>query len=280
MQTIAVLGAGLLGAGMVENLLAKGHPVRVWNRTAAKLAPLAGKGATVCASAADAVRGAARVHLVLAEDDAVDAVVAALLPGLAAGVPVFDHSTNLPARVAPRFARLRTDGVMYLHCPVFMGPSNARAATGLMLVAGPRADFDAYEPALATMTGKLWYVGERPDLAAVMKLLGNGLLISMTGAAGDALRVAASQGVDAAGVMELLANFNPGGSLGAMVQRVQRSDTADASFTLEMARKDVRLMIEAGGPGLAVLPAVAASMDAAIEAGKSGKDFAVFARGD
>lgn len=278
MQTVAVLGAGLLGSGMVENLLGKGHTVRVWNRTAAKLAPLAGKGATICASAAEAVRGASRVHLVLAEDDAVDTVTDALLPGLAAGTPIFDHSTNLPERVGPRFARLRTAGVVYLHCPVFMGPSNARAATGLMLFAGPRADLEAYEPVLSTMTGKVWFVGERPDLAAVMKLLGNGLLISITAAAGDALRIADAQGVDAAGVLELLANFNPGGSLPAMVQRVQRSDTADASFTLEMARKDVRLMIEAGGPGLAVLPAVAASMDRAIDAGQGGKDFAVFAR--
>ena len=33
MTTIALLGTGLLGAGMVENLLAKGHAVRIWNRT-------------------------------------------------------------------------------------------------------------------------------------------------------------------------------------------------------------------------------------------------------
>jgi len=40
------------------------------------------------------------VHLVLAEDTAVDSVIAALRPGLGAGVPILDHSTNLPARVA------------------------------------------------------------------------------------------------------------------------------------------------------------------------------------
>src|SRR5262245_23983759 len=107
MATIAVLGTGLLGAGMVENLLAKGERVVVWNRTAAKTAPLVAKGAVAAADPAEAVRGADRVHLVLTADDAVDATIAALRPGLAAGVYVIDHSTNLPGRVAERHARLR-----------------------------------------------------------------------------------------------------------------------------------------------------------------------------
>src|SRR5260221_9875147 len=80
MATLAVLGTGLLGSGMVENLLAKGHRVRIWNRSPDKLAPLLAKGAIAAADPAAAARGAERVHLVLAEDAAVDAVVAALRP--------------------------------------------------------------------------------------------------------------------------------------------------------------------------------------------------------
>ena len=89
MATIAVLGTGLLGAAFVENLLSKGHTVRVWNRTRAKLAPLTAKGAIAAEDPADCARGADRVHLVLAEDTAVNAVVEQLLPGLStdAGQP-------------------------------------------------------------------------------------------------------------------------------------------------------------------------------------------------
>lgn len=278
METVAVLGAGLLGSGFVENLLSKGVAVRVWNRTASKLQPLVDKGAVLAASPAEAVTGVSRVHLILAEDAAVDAVVDALRPGLGQGVPLFDHSTNLPDKVAARFARLRAQGVRYLHCPVFMAPSNARSATGLMLVAGPQEDADAYTPVLSTMTGSVWHVGERPELAAIHKLLGNGMLISFSGVMGDALTVAAAQGLGADAVLDLLAHFNPGANLGPITQRVVRSDTASASFTLEMARKDVRLMIETGGPGLTVLPAVAARMDEAIADGLGGKDYAAFAK--
>jgi 3-hydroxyisobutyrate dehydrogenase-like beta-hydroxyacid dehydrogenase len=278
MDTVAVLGAGLLGSGFVENLLSKGMSVRVWNRTASKLAPLVERGAVLAASPADAVAGVSRVHLILAEDTAVDAVVDALRPGLAAGVPIFDHSTNLPDKVAARFARLRADGVRYLHCPVFMAPSNARGATGLMLVAGPAADVAEFMPALSTMTGSVWHVGERPELAAIHKLLGNGMLISFSGVMGDTLAIAAAQGLGPDAVSELLAHFNPGANLGGITQRVVRSDTASASFTLEMARKDVRLMLETGGPGLTVLPGVAARMDEAIAEGMGGKDYAAFAK--
>ena len=66
MATIAVYGAGLLGSGFVENLLAKGERVVVWNRTPAKLAALVAKGAVAAADPAEAARGAERVHLAFA----------------------------------------------------------------------------------------------------------------------------------------------------------------------------------------------------------------------
>ncbi len=279
MSTVAVLGAGLLGTGFIENLLAQGHTVRAWNRSASKLDAVAAKGATVAATAAEAVSGAERVHLVLAEDSAVDSVLAAARPGLRAGVPVFDHSTNRPDKVAERFNRLRAEGVRYLHCPVFMAPSNARSGTGTMLVAGPLADAQEFTPVLSTMTGKVWHCGEQPDRAAVYKLLGNATLIALTGVMGDVLAIGAEAGMDVAAVNELFANFNPGGMLPVIAQRVARSEGAEASFTLQMARKDVRLMIEsARARRLSVLPGVAAAMDIAIDDGKGPKDYAIYAR--
>jgi len=279
MATIAVLGAGLLGSGMVENLLAKGERVVVWNRTASKLAPLVAKGAVAAATPAEAVTGAERVHLVLTADDAVDATIAAFLPGLGQGVPVIDHSTNLPARVAERYPRLRAAGVRYLHAPVFMSPQNARDAQGVMLIAGPTAEAEALTPALAAMTGRVWHVGEQPERAAVHKLVGNGVFVAIAGTMGDLFQVGAAHGMDPTEVLSLFDVFNPGKALPFLGGRVANAGTAPASFELTMARKDVRLMIEAaGGPEkLSVLPGVAAAMDSAIAGGHGAQDFAVFA---
>ncbi len=279
MATIAVLGAGLLGSGVVENLLAKGERVVVWNRTAGKVAPLVAKGAIAAGDPAAAVAGALRVHLVLTADDAVDATIEALRPGLTAGTPILDHSTNLPERVAERYARLRAAGVHYLHAPVFMSPQNARDATGILLIAGPKAEVDALTPALATMSGRVWHVGERPDLAAAHKLFGNGMLLSLAATMGDLFAVGAAQGVAPADVISLFDVFRAGNGLGSIGTRVLNAGTASPGFELTMARKDVGLMIEAaGGPEhLVVLPGIAAAMDAAVAEGLGEKDFAIFA---
>lgn len=280
MGTVAVLGTGLLGGGMVGNLLRKGQAVRVWNRTASKTGPLVAAGAVAGTDPADAVRGAERVHLVLTADAAVDETIAALRPGLGAGVPILDHSTNAPAAVAARYPRLRAEGVAYLHAPVFMSPANARDGTGLMLIGGPAAEVEALTPALATMTGRVWNVGARPDLAAVYKLCGNGVLVGLSGILGDVLAIGAANGLSAEDTLALFGVFNPGAALPAIGARVAHAGTRPASFELAMARKDVGLMLEAaGGPDrLVALPGLARAMDAAIAAGHGGEDFAIFAK--
>lgn len=279
MTKVAVLGTGLLGSGMVENLLAKGHEVRVWNRSPAKTAPLAAKGAVVGETPAATVQGCARVHLVLAEDDAVDAVLAALRAGLGKGVPVLDHSTNLPARVAARCTAMTAAGVRYVHAPVFMSPQNAREASGLMLIAGPAAHVEPLLASLGEMTGKVWHCGERVDLAAFHKLAGNGLLMALTGAMGDLLAMGQATGLSPRDVLALFDVFKPGGAIPFFGQRVASAGDGPASFELTMARKDVRLMLETAGTiPLTVLPAIAKAMDTGLAKGLGAQDYAVFAK--
>jgi 3-hydroxyisobutyrate dehydrogenase len=276
MATIAVLGMGLLGSGFAENLLTRGHSVRVWNRTASKCAPLVALGAVAASSPADAVRGAERVHLVLAEDTAVDAVIDALRPALSDGAPIVDHSTNLPAGVDARVARLAGSGVRYLHAPVFMGPQHSKTATGLMLASGDPALIAGLKPALETMTGRVLVLGPEPSRAAATKLVGNGVLIMLTSMMGDAFAVARGAGLSADDVLSLLAVFQP--TPAGMGKRVLDAGKGPVGFELSMARKDVRLMIETAPTGsLTVLPAVAACMDRALAEGRAADDFAVFA---
>lgn len=280
MTTIALLGTGLLGSGMVENLLAKGHTVRVWNRSADKLAPLVKKGAIAAKDPADAVRGCSHVHLVLAEDAAVDAVVAALRPGLGAKVPVIDHSTNLPAKVAARFAALLKQGVRYVSAPVFMSPTNAREGSGMMVMSGPQQDHSELQAHLSAMTGKLWYAGDRIDLAAVFKLAGNSMYFALTGAISDVLQIGRGNDVPPETMVSLFDEWKIGGAIPFIAQRLLKAGEGPASFELSMARKDARLMQEAAGKmALMVLPGVASAMDRAITAGHGKADFAAFVKG-
>jgi 3-hydroxyisobutyrate dehydrogenase len=132
---------------------------------------LESEGATAFDEPAAAARGAARIHLTLSDDSAVDDVLERARPGFAPDVVIVDHTTTSPSGTAARAQRWADRGVAFQHAPVFMAPQNALESTGVMLASGDRARFDALQPELGKMTGKLVYVGPRPERAAGFKLL-------------------------------------------------------------------------------------------------------------
>lgn len=276
---VAFLGTGLLGSGFVEAATGRGEQVVVWNRTASKAKALERFGARAAATPADAVRGCTRVHLVLKDDPVVDEVIAALRPGLEPDAIIMDHTTTLPAATAERAARLAGDGVRYLHCPVFIGPSAARAGTGTIMVAGPRALFDAVRVGLEAMASRVDYVGERPDLAAVRKLCGNAFIIGLTALVADALAVARAAKLPAQDALDVLNQFDPSATLRGR-GRAMAAGNFTPSFELVMARKDVGLMLQtAGDEPLAALPGIAKRMDALIARGRGELDMSVMGEG-
>jgi 3-hydroxyisobutyrate dehydrogenase len=276
---IAVLGTGLLGSGFTRAFRTRGETVHVWNRTLARAKFLAADGAIVFEHAADAVRGAERVHLLLSDDDAVDAVLTAARP--AAGTWVFDHSTTSTAGVRDRTQRYRAAGVRYQHAPVFMGPQNAAESTGLMLISGDRETVEPAKPLLSPMTGKLVDLGDRVDAAAAFKLMGNLFLMALTAGCADMLALAKALNVPATEAATLFDHFNPGTTIGARVKRMTDAQFAQPSWELAMARKDARLMqaeADAAHVALALLPAIAARMDAVIAEGHGHHDWTVIAK--
>lgn len=275
MAHIAFLGTGLLGGAFAEAAAKRGDAVTAWNRSADKVAALAPFGVKAAATPAEAVRGAARIHIVLKDDAVVDAVIAEALKGLTSDAIIVDHTTTLPGLTAARAERLAAQGIAYLHCPVFMGPAAARAAQGSMMVAGPKALFDRVQTALAAMTTRLEFMGERSDLAAVNKLFGNAMIIGVSAVMADILTMAQANEVDAQDAIKLLGMLDLNGMVAGRGVNMAKGNFA-ASFELDMARKDVRLMLEtAGDRPLAALPAIAARMDQLIAAGHGAKDASV-----
>src|ERR1035437_6820183 len=152
MSTIDFLGTGLLGGAFAEAAAKRGDTVTEWNRSPDKVRALKQFGVTAAATPAEAVRGAARVHLTLKDDAVVEEVLAAARGGLAPDAVIIDHSTTLPTLTTARAARLKAEGVKYLHCPVLMGPAAARKAQGSMMVAGATVLIDAVRAHLAIIS--------------------------------------------------------------------------------------------------------------------------------
>lgn len=277
MANIAFLGTGLLGSAFAEASAKRGDTVTAWNRSPDKVAALAPFGVRAAKTPAEAVHGVSRVHFILKDDAVVDEVIAAARSGLSADTILLDHSTTLPTLTAERAERLHAQGIAYLHCPVFMGPAAARNAQGTMMVAGPKVNFERVKSDLEKMTGRLEYMGERTDLAAVNKLFGNAMIIGVSSVMADILTLAQATGVDGEDAIKLLGLLD----LNAMVSG-RGTNMAKGNFTpsfeLAMARKDVRLMLETvGNRPLAALPSIAARMDHLIATGHGAGDASVLA---
>ena len=277
MADIAFLGTGLLGSAFAEAAAKRGDTVTAWNRSPDKVLPLAQFGVKAATAPADMVRGASRVHIILNDDGVVEEVSAAARSRLSTDTVLVDHSTTLPKLTIERAEKLWAEGIKYLHCPVFMGPSAARNAQGSMLAAEPRTVFDSVKEDLAKMTGHLEYLGERSDLAAINKLLGNAMYIGLWAVMADILTLAKAGRVDSEDAIKLLGMVD----LNAVVAG-RGASMAKCNFTpnfeLVMARQDVQLMFEtAGDLPLATLPSVAARIDQLIASGYGAEDANVLA---
>jgi 3-hydroxyisobutyrate dehydrogenase len=278
---IAFFGMGLLGSNFVRALRRRGEEVRVWNRTASRAKALEDCGAVAFDDPAEAARGATRVHLTLSDDAAVDDVLEKARPGLAAGTLILDHTTTSALGAANRVAHWRQRGIDFVHAPVFMGPQNAHDGTGIMLVSGEDALVERAVPFLTPMTGKVQRLGARPDAAAAFKLLGNLFLMFVHMGCAEVLSLSNALGVPHAEALTLFEFFKPGGVVEPRVKRMIEGRFDDPSWELQMARKDARLMMEAAASAneeLAVLPAIAARMDAVIADGHGASDWTVVAK--
>jgi 3-hydroxyisobutyrate dehydrogenase len=278
---IAFFGMGLLGANFVRALRLRGEDVQVWNRTADKARALESTGARACDDPASAARGAVRIHTTLSDDAAVDDVLENARAGFAPGVTLVDHSTTTATGTKARAQRWAERGIAFQHAPVFMGPQNARESTGIMLTSGHRAQFDALEPELAKMTGKLVYLGVEPERAAAFKLMGNLFLMHFTTGIAEMLALGKALGIAPAEAATLFDHFNPGPSVGARAKRMVDAAFQPPSWELAMARKDARLVLEEvarAGQELDVLPAIAALMDRFVARGHGHDDWTVIAK--
>ena len=277
MTKIAFLGTGLLGAAFAEAAAKRGDTVTAWNRSPDKALALSQFGVGAAATPAEAVRDALRVHVVLKDDAVVEQVLALARSALSPDAVIIDHTTTLPVLTAARAQRLNAEGVHYLHCPVFMGPAAARNAQGSMMVAGPTPLFESVKADLARMTGRLEYLGERGDLAAVNKLFGNAMIIGAAAVMADVLTMAKASHVGAEDAVKLFGLFDLN-AIVAGIGATMAKGIMTPTFELAMARKDVGLMLEtAGARPLAALPSVAARMDQLIAAGHGAKGTGVLA---
>ncbi|MFB6559657.1 NAD(P)-dependent oxidoreductase [Streptomyces sp. NPDC056400] len=164
-HSLTLLGLGDMGTALARTWLAAGHSLTVWNRTPAKAGALAAEGASVAATAADAVAASALVVVCLLDD----ASVGATLDGIdLTGKDLVNLTTGTPAEARARAAWAQQRGARYLDGGIMATPTmiGVPEAGGYVFYSGSRALFDSRRAVLDVPTGSR-FVGEDPGHAAL-----------------------------------------------------------------------------------------------------------------
>jgi 3-hydroxyisobutyrate dehydrogenase-like beta-hydroxyacid dehydrogenase len=258
MVKIAFIGLGNMGSHMARHLLRAGHDVTVWNRTLSKANELGSEGAKVGKSAGEAVREAEAIITMLADDFAAESAVLhpggvlESLPKNATHISMSTISVALSKKLAEEHARR---GQQYITAPVFGRPEAAEAGKLFVVAAGEKAAVEHCKPLLEALGQRVFVIGDKPEMANVVKLSGNFLIASVIESLGEAIALTRKYGIDPHQYVEFLTNS----LFAAPVYKTYGNLIADekyqpAGFKLRLGLKDMKLALSAAEAVDAALP--------------------------
>jgi 3-hydroxyisobutyrate dehydrogenase-like beta-hydroxyacid dehydrogenase len=275
MARIGFLGLGEMGTPMASRLIRAGHEVIVWNRTAARTAPLAQQGAAVAPSPATAGASADVVITMLATPEALEQVLfgtGGLAPALSRGQVLIDMSTVGPDEVrsvAPRLPK----GATLVDAPVRGSVPQAESGRLEVFVGATDENYERVRPILEAL-GSVRHTGG-PGSGAAMKLVANLALGAAIVTLGEALSLGESLELKREVLLDALVDSPIGPIVKAKRANVESGQFAP-SFRLRHAAKDLRLVMEAAaarGRDLKQARANRVWLDEAAERGAADLDF-------
>ncbi len=274
---IGVAGLGAMGGAIAARLMEVGHQVTVWNRTAAKIKPLADAGAKVADTPAAVAQGSEVVITILTDGAAIDAVYngpSGLLSGDVKG-KLFIEMSTVPPKVETALApKVRAKGAAFVECPVGGSTAPARQGKLLGLMGAEPADAARAKPILDQLCRKVEPCGP-VGAGASMKLAINLPLMVAWQAYGEAFAIARDVGWEPKRLLDLFVESNGANNALKMradmiVAMMENRDPGPTTFSIANAVKDLRTMVDTGAAKGADMPATKAALAAFEEANKNG----------
>jgi 3-hydroxyisobutyrate dehydrogenase-like beta-hydroxyacid dehydrogenase len=255
--TVAVLGAGRMGAAMAERLASQGVTVVVYNRSPERATALAGRiGATVAPSPAEAASTADVIISMVADDDAVRALFDGpdgVAAGIRAASVAVDCSTVLPEAIRSVAGAVRARGAGILDAPVSGSVTSTLAGELTIMVGGEAADLEHARPVLDHLARRVFHLGPL-GTGAAMKLAVNTLIYGLNGAVAEGLLLAERNGIERALAYDVLAASAAGAPyVGYKRNAFVSPESTPVAFSLGLADKDLRLidiLAEASGTAM------------------------------
>ncbi|MET0698011.1 MAG: NAD(P)-dependent oxidoreductase [Acidimicrobiia bacterium] len=277
---VGFIGLGDMGQGIVPRLLAAGHQVTGWNRTADKARPLLELGMG-WADTPRQVAEAAEVVLSIVTDAAAVEAVAVGDDGIVSGLPpdgiYADMSTIDPDATRRIAATYDEAGLTMLDAPLSGSPISLEQDKASVMVGGDPAAFERVRPVLEGIGPTVTYIGTS-GMAVQMKVAINLCLIVEMVAFSEAVALAEKGGVDRAVAVDAMLKSVVAspvmGYRGPFILEGNMPDKPLANVTLQ--QKDMLLALDLGRRQGSPVPLAAAAnemLNAAHGLGLSHRDF-------
>ena len=200
---IGLIGTGLMGAPIVEKLLDADFDMRVYNRSAAKLAKLVDKGAKKYTNIHELIKDSDMVISMLADFDAFNELVLNIGLNQLNGKTFIQMSTIAPPESKELQARIEKLDGEYLEAPVLGSIPQIKAGELIILVGSTKEQFEKWKTVFDILGNKILHIGKVGD-AAAMKLALNQLIITETTAFSMSLGYIREHNLDVNQFMDIL----------------------------------------------------------------------------
>ncbi len=243
---IGFIGLGRMGGGMARRLVANGLSVIGFDTSRDVLTAFEAAGGTAAGSVRDVADKAEVVFASLPTLAASDAVVLGD-GGVAEGkrIKIYVETSTIGKQAAERLSRALKDAgdICFLDSPVSGGPKGANEGTLTTVTAGPKWAFDEVQPYWRHMADNVVYVGDRPGLGQIFKVVNNYIVMSSLAATCEAVAMGVRAGADEATLVGVL-NHATGRNFATSVYFPSMILPRAQTSQITMALKDVRLFAD------------------------------------
>jgi 3-hydroxyisobutyrate dehydrogenase len=239
----AFIGLGVMGFPMAGHLKAAGHDVTVYNRSPDKAARWVEKhGGASAPTIAQAVTGAELVALCVGNDDDVRDVVAQILPAMAEGGVIVDHTTTSATVAREMDVAARAVGRWFVDAPVSGGQAGAENGQLTIMVGADPAAYARIEPVLAAYAKAMRLMG--PSGAGQLTKMCNQIAIAgVVQGVAEALHFAQRAGLP---TDDVLAAISKGAAQSWQMEnrwKTMSQGQFDFGFAVDWMRKDLGIAL-------------------------------------
>ena len=282
-QTIGFIGLGAMGRGMAAQCVKKGFTLIVNDINPEPVDYLVSLGAEAADSPAEVAEQCSIIVTVLPTGREVDAVVmgaGGLFDHALPGTLVMDLSTVEPEMTDKLHEQAKARDFRAVDAPIGRLAVHAERGESLFMVGGERDDFDEVKPLLEAMGTTIHYCG-LGGTGTRTKLVNNYLAIISCQLNAEALALSQRFGLDLSTTLDVIHGTTAtNGQLKVnWPNKVLAGDT-DPGFTIDLAHKDLTLILGAANQARVPLPVAAAAREAfsgARSRGYGGQDFSAMA---